>query len=136
MGLEILPVADAAVRRLTSGLFRIQADDSGLHLVHFPTDERVCVVRLTNDGPSPGGDCLLSLSARERRVLEMLGNGMDMHEIALQLGVSIKTAETYRARMKKKLGITNRTRLLAIAVEFAIEQRRTNGNTALNGRPA
>ena len=134
MGLIVSPDVDAAVRRLTGGLFRVQVDDSGVYLVHFPTDERVCVVRVTRDGLAAvgnGSDGVGALlSERELEVFAMIGNGMDMREIAYQFGVSIKTIETYRARIKKKLGINNRTRLNTLAVEWAIVHRLANAETS------
>jgi DNA-binding CsgD family transcriptional regulator len=39
------------------------------------------------------------------------------------MGVSVKTIETYRARMKTILGISNRAQLLAQAVEWSLERR-------------
>jgi DNA-binding CsgD family transcriptional regulator len=36
--------------------------------------------------------------------------------------LSIKTVETYRARLKRKLGIKNRTHLIAFAISRNIER--------------
>lgn len=65
------------------------------------------------------------LSQRERSVFEMLGDGSEMSEIAGRLGVSVKTVETYRARIKQKLNIKGRAKLVCFAVEWALERRRS-----------
>jgi two-component system, NarL family, response regulator NreC len=51
-------------------------------------------------------DLLGCLSSRERQVLQLLAEGRNTGEIAAALSLSPKTVETYRARMKEKLGIT------------------------------
>lgn len=120
------------MRRLTNGLFGIHADETGVYLVHFPTDERVCLVLLTKDGVAAAGngsEIESQLSERELQVFGMIGNGIPMDEIAGQLGLSVKTIETYRNRIKKKLGIKSRTRLVMLAVEWAITNRRRSDNS-------
>ncbi len=56
------------------------------------------------------------LSPRERQVLDLLARGYANHEIAERLGVSVKTVETHRARMAKKLGVRTRVQF----VEYAL----------------
>ena len=56
------------------------------------------------------------LSPWERQVLDLLARGYANHEIAERLGVSVKTVETHRARMAKKLGVRTRVQL----VEYAL----------------
>lgn len=63
-------------------------------------------------------DPLAQLSSRERQVLQMLAEGRAMADIAAALSLSVKTIETYRARMMNKLGIRD----LANLVRFAIQQ--------------
>jgi DNA-binding NarL/FixJ family response regulator len=60
----------------------------------------------------------LLLTGREREVLGFLVRGSRTREIAAELGISIKTVETYRGRimLMLKLGIDN----LAGLVKFAI----------------
>ncbi len=57
-----------------------------------------------------------ALSGREREVLQLLAEGMSTKEIASELGVSVKTIETHRAQIAKKLGI----RSVAGLTKFAI----------------
>jgi two-component system, NarL family, response regulator NreC len=56
------------------------------------------------------------LSGREREVLQLLAEGMSTKEIASELTVSVKTIETHRAQIAKKLGI----RSVAGLTKFAI----------------
>jgi DNA-binding NarL/FixJ family response regulator len=83
----------------------------------------------SNGHQSANGDARFSqidqLSQRERTVFEMLGDGSEMSEIAGRLGVSVKTVETYRARIKQKLNIKGRAKLVCFAVEWALERRRS-----------
>jgi two-component system response regulator NreC len=51
------------------------------------------------------------LSKREREVLELLVRGLTHQQIADQLFVSVKTVETYRARIREKTGLKSRAEL-------------------------
>jgi DNA-binding NarL/FixJ family response regulator len=63
------------------------------------------------------------LSDREMEVFRLIGEGVDMTQIGERLGLSVKTIETYRARIKQKLNITNRMELIHAAVEWVLKQR-------------
>jgi DNA-binding NarL/FixJ family response regulator len=60
------------------------------------------------------------LSEREREVLFGLSQGLQYQAIAEQLGVSVKTVETYRARLNLKLGFKNRADMMRFAIESGI----------------
>lgn len=62
-------------------------------------------------------DPLASLSEREMTVLRLTGTGLETKEIAAELNLSPKTVETYRQRLKLKLGIESHTELLAFSVQ-------------------
>lgn len=57
-----------------------------------------------------------SLTAREQQVMEMLGRGMTNREIAEHLAISIKTVDTHRGHVLKKLGLRNNSELTRFAV--------------------
>ena len=57
------------------------------------------------------------LSEREREVLRMLALGYTNHEIAKQLFLSVRTAETHRARIMQKLRISTRAELVRVALD-------------------
>lgn len=60
------------------------------------------------------------LSERERQVLKFLAHGMRYQTIAEKIGVSVKTVETYRGRLKAKLGFKTREDLMRLALETGI----------------
>jgi len=59
-----------------------------------------------------------SLSDRELEVFEMTGQGNNTREIAERLHLSVKTVESYRARIKTKLNLENATELMMHAVKW------------------
>jgi two-component system response regulator NreC len=58
-----------------------------------------------------------ALSQRERQVLGLLARGHTNQETAEQLFLSVKTIETYRARIVDKLGIRSRAELVRYAID-------------------
>ena len=57
------------------------------------------------------------LSEREREVLRLLALGHTNQEIAKQLYISVRTAETHRAHIMRKLRLTTRAELVRYAIE-------------------
>lgn len=55
------------------------------------------------------------LSERERETLRLLALGHTNREVAERLSVSVKTAETYKARIAEKLGLQRRSDLVRYA---------------------
>ncbi len=60
------------------------------------------------------------LSQREQQVLTELAHGFTHQEIADRLAVSIKTVETYLARLSAKLGLHRRADLVTYALEIGL----------------
>ncbi|HUH14569.1 MAG TPA: helix-turn-helix transcriptional regulator, partial [Gaiellaceae bacterium] len=56
------------------------------------------------------------LSDREREVLHLLALGHTNQEIADMLFISVRTAETHRAHIMRKLGLTTRAELVRYAI--------------------
>lgn len=65
---------------------------------------------------------LEALSAREREVLGLVAQGHTNQAIADQLSLSVKTIESYRARLMAKLGLQNRAQLTHFAIEMGLLQ--------------
>lgn len=59
-----------------------------------------------------------SLADRELQVFELIGNGQSTRQIADLLILDIKTIETYRARIKEKLGLRDASELLRRAIAW------------------
>jgi two-component system response regulator NreC len=57
------------------------------------------------------------LSEREREVLRLLALGFTNHEIAGQLFISVRTAETHRSHVMQKLRLTSRAELVRYAID-------------------
>jgi DNA-binding NarL/FixJ family response regulator len=62
------------------------------------------------------------LSDREFEVLEMIGLGLGTTEIARRLHLSVKTIETYQAKLKVKLNLPDAARLFQFALRW-VENR-------------
>jgi len=56
------------------------------------------------------------LTHRERQVLQLLGEGTKTRKVAEVLGISVKTAESHRTRIMKKLGIHETAGLVRYAI--------------------
>jgi len=75
--------------------------------------------RFVSGRPPIGALTVDELSDRELEVFRLLGQGYETREIAQVLEVSIKTVQTYCARIKEKLRIRNGTELLREAVQWS-----------------
>lgn len=60
------------------------------------------------------------LTRREREIVQLLAEGKSNKEIAVTLGISVKTAETHRANIMNKLGLHSVTELVRYAVRNKI----------------
>jgi len=58
------------------------------------------------------------LSDRELEVFELLGQGMTTRQTARNLKISFKTVQTFHARIKEKLNLSNATELLREATRW------------------
>jgi len=58
------------------------------------------------------------LSDRELEILELIGKGRDVREIAQALHISAKTVETHRAHIKEKLNLKNARQVARYAVQW------------------
>ncbi len=56
------------------------------------------------------------LTGREREVLQLLAQGRQLEEIALALGIGSETVRTHLRKASDRLGATNRTHAVAIAI--------------------
>ncbi len=68
-----------------------------------------------------GGESPLErLSARERQVMKLIVEGHGSGEVAVMLGVSPKSVDTYRSRMMAKLGIEDLPGLVKFAIRHGV----------------
>jgi len=85
----------------------------------YLTDEAAEALALRVARGSDGQSPLDSLSMRELQVLRRLAMGHTNREIARSYHISIKTVDTYRSRLLKKLNLRNNAEL----THFAIQNR-------------
>lgn len=83
----------------------------------YLTDEAAEALALRIARGRKGQTPLDSLSMRELQVLRRLALGNTNREIASAYNISIKTVETYRARLLKKLNLRNNAELSRFAIQ-------------------
>jgi DNA-binding NarL/FixJ family response regulator len=62
------------------------------------------------------------LTAREREIVRLLAEGNSSREVAAILGISVKTADTHRANVMKKLQVHSASELVRYAIKNSIIQ--------------
>jgi DNA-binding NarL/FixJ family response regulator len=71
--------------------------------------------------PTPiGASVIDQLSERELQVFELVGLGRSTNQVAETLHIDISTVETYRARIKEKLGLKDGSELLQTAIRWCL----------------
>jgi DNA-binding NarL/FixJ family response regulator len=60
------------------------------------------------------------LTQREREIVQLLAEGKSNKEVAAALGISVRTAETHRARIMRKLGCKSFSHLVRFAIRNKI----------------
>ncbi|MBN8798830.1 MAG: response regulator transcription factor [Stenotrophomonas nitritireducens] len=107
-------VKDAAPQELEIAL---RAAHSGQVFLSPQISARMLAPMLGRERPTG----IAALSPRQRQILRQLGNGRTTKEIAAELGISVKTVETHRARMMEALGCRRANDLLLLAVRHQQE---------------
>jgi two-component system response regulator NreC len=72
-------------------------------------------------------DIYETLTTREREVLHLAAEGLSNPAIGERLNISARTAETHRAHIMQKLGLRNRTELIAYALRRGLIPREAAG---------
>lgn len=62
------------------------------------------------------------LTSREQTVLLQLAQGKSNKEVAIELNISVRTVETHRKNIKRKLGISSTAGLTRYAIEYGVLQ--------------
>ncbi|MDO6730397.1 response regulator transcription factor [Marinovum sp. 2_MG-2023] len=104
----------------------------GYVLKDVPTDEIKHAIDVVNSGerylctgargslaPTPGRD---QLTNREQTILLQLAQGKSNKDVAIQLDISVRTVETHRKNIKRKLGIASTAGLTRYALEHGVLQ--------------
>jgi DNA-binding NarL/FixJ family response regulator len=120
--------ADGYVLKTDAGKHLVQSIEtimSGQRFVSSKVSEVIFEGFLRgSSGASPSGEPAQSteerLSARERETVQLLAEGKSNKEVAAILGISPKTAETHRATIMRKLGLSTFSDLVRYAVRNGI----------------
>jgi DNA-binding NarL/FixJ family response regulator len=84
------------------------------------------VARLVLEGYLRGGgdgeaaESGQTLSAREREIVQLLAEGASNKDVARALGISVKTAETHRSNIMRKMEFASLSDLVKYAVRNKI----------------
>lgn len=68
------------------------------------------------------GDGTSALTGREQTVLLQLAQGLSNKDVAIALDISVRTVETHRKNIKRKLGISSTAGLTRYALEHGVLQ--------------
>lgn len=74
-------------------------------------------------GQTNGAPVTDKLTDRELEILQLIGEGRGVRNIAHELHLSVKTVETHRARIKEKLHFTSAREVARFAVQWVHDQQ-------------
>ena len=102
-----------AARRLITGVRALSQ-----HKPFFTTkvSEALLDAYIKSAARSDEGSAFRTLTAREREIVQMLAEGKSNKEVASKLSISVKTVETHRATVMRKLDINSIVELVHYAI--------------------
>ena len=77
--------------------------------------------RLGNNHNAESPSKITTLSDREIEVFQLIGGGLNSRECAVSLKLGISTIDSYRARIKDKLGLKNAAELYQCSAQWLVE---------------
>jgi DNA-binding NarL/FixJ family response regulator len=83
-----------------------------------PAMSATVIAKFAHGPGEASADVVDKLSDRELEILELIGKGRDVREIAKLLHLSPKTVETHRAHIKEKLNLPNARQVARFAVQW------------------
>jgi DNA-binding NarL/FixJ family response regulator len=102
---------------LVDALRKVLAGD-----LYMSGDINARLLRTYIEGEEDGPSGIDELTEREKEIFECLGRGLTTRKIAEQFGLSARTVEVHRARIKKKMKSEDAAQLLREAVKW-VESR-------------
>jgi DNA-binding NarL/FixJ family response regulator len=113
--------ARAYILKTDPGKYLVEAIEALSRHEPFFTS-RACQILLNTLLKSHRDLPLPALTGREREIIQMLAEGKANKEIAGTLCISVKTVETHRAAIKRKLSITSLAQLVRYAIRNHLVQ--------------
>jgi DNA-binding NarL/FixJ family response regulator len=107
-----------AGRNVVQAIRRVQA---GRLFVSESLSEVLLERRVTGP-PAERSQAVADLTDREIDVLMRIGSGLTTHQISTELHISAKTVQTYRERIKRKLGLDSAAGLSHEATRWVLER--------------
>jgi two-component system NarL family response regulator len=74
-------------------------------------------------------------SAREQQVLARIAQGKTSKQIAAELGISLRTVNTHRENIAKKIGSSSLAAMIRFAIEYEQRALTGDGETAQRADP-
>lgn len=108
-----------AIRQVLAGEVYVSKRLSGMMVKHF--------LRGASSSSLPS---VQRLTDRELEIFQMVGRGKTSAQISGELNLALKTVETYRGRIKIKLGLSNATELHQYALQWTTGEMRERPNAA------
>jgi DNA-binding NarL/FixJ family response regulator len=109
---------DQATDRIVEAIRRVLA---GKVWLSEATAERMLQRAVGAGQAEVGRSPLECLADRELEVLRLIGEGVKTADIAERLHLSVKTVETYRDRIRRKLDLSDGTQLAQYATQWVLE---------------
>jgi DNA-binding NarL/FixJ family response regulator len=127
-GVGAYVLKEAGVRELVRAIREVVA---GRSYISPPLSLQISELRSGGED-TPAQDSYDSLTAREREVLLLTADGQTGSEIARRLFISVRTVESHRISLMRKLGKRNQKEL----VRYAVERRLSSGGNSGGKREA
>jgi two-component system nitrate/nitrite response regulator NarL len=113
--------ATSLAHKADGGEELLQAVESVIEGKFFASQTIQSLLEVGESCPGEGIDGALRLSPRELEIFELIGSGRGNREIAELLGISIKTVETHKENLKRKLDVETSRELAQEAHRWAAE---------------
>jgi DNA-binding NarL/FixJ family response regulator len=115
-GASAYVLKDATASDLVRAVREVTA---GRRYLSPPLSERA-IDAYTSRALAAGAEPHEALTARETEVLRLAARGLSLQQIALELSISPRTAETHRANFMRKLGLHSQTDVVRYAIRHGI----------------
>ena len=115
-GASAYVLKDATASDLVRAVREVAA---GRRYLSPPLSERA-IDAYTSRAMATTGEPHEALTARESEVLRLAARGLSVQQIALELSISPRTAETHRANFMRKLGLHSQTDVVMYAIRHGI----------------
>lgn len=97
-----------------------QVLEGNIYLNSRDSKALLSMLLLRKDKLQDDQDPYILLSPREREVLRLQVRGYSLKEVSDELGLSVKTIDTYKTRIMEKLNFTKKSELISYALKYGL----------------